>query len=333
MNQEYTNFQNEIHERKTPVSVGKARWNVGLIAFSVVLIYLLAAVVQILAYEYFSANAPAVIENDWFWMAYATLPLYCAMPIAYLLLRLLPAHAPQKQKHHPLMWLGFLSLFFALSYFFSYLGQIFGAWFYEFTNLEVENEVAQMTSVMPLGANILFVGILGPIFEELFYRKVIVDRLRRYGDLPAILISGLIFSLVHGNLDQIFYTLAGGMLLGFVYVYTGNVLYTISIHVAFNMIGGVYATEITRRMGGDITLSEDDITGTIMVLTYGAFIVLTLVVGTIFYLFNAKRFHRSLQKGEHTLRFDDWMNAIFVNPGMWIFLAMIAFLIVFSFIT
>ena len=309
----------------------RARLHTSLIAFAVVLVILLTSVAQLFIHELLLLTAPAVTENDWYFWALSVLPMYLiGMPLAYLVLLAIPKSAPQKQKLHPLMWVGFLCLCFALSLVSNYFGQMVSAWFSSVTGIEVGNELAEMTSVTPLGVNILFVGILAPFFEELFYRKAVIDRLRRYGDLPAILISGLIFGLIHGNLSQIFYAAAVGMLLSFIYVRTGSVLYTISIHAAFNMIGGVYTTELVRRLGDNLMPAEGDTVGQIMLIAYSAFTILSLIVGIIFYLANAGRFHRSLKKGEYTLRFDQWMNALVLNPGMWVFLIMIAILIISS---
>ena len=325
--QDNTTYQN--YTVTLPQDPPRARLHTGMIAFAAALVLILALVAQIFIYGFVSANYPALLESEWFSWAYSSLPMYLiSMPIASLLLLTIPAKAPQKRKLNPLMWFGFLFLCFALTYFANYLGQYVTSWLSQGTNVEVENELAEMTSVAPLWVNLVFVGILAPIFEELFYRKVIINRLRRYGDLPAILISGLIFGLTHGNFSQVFYTIVVGMLLGFIYIRTGSVLYTISIHAAFNMIGGVYTAELMRRMGEDGAPVEGDQVGMIMLLAYSAFVILALVIGTIFFICNVRRFKRSLQKGEYTLSFDKWMNALVINPGMWVFLAIVALMFV-----
>ena len=228
------------------------------------------------------------------------------------------------------MWIGFLFLCFLLTYLTHFIGQFVTDWIYNFFGIEVQNDLAEMTYITPFGINFLFVGILAPVFEELFYRKAIIDRLRRYGDLPAILISGLIFGLAHGNFNQVFYATAIGMLFGFIYLRTGNVFYTISLHMAFNMIGGVYSTELMRRLGESLTPAEGDTVGMVMLLAYNVFMILSIVVGAIFLIANIRRFCRSLQKGEYTLSFDKWMNALFINPGTWAFIAWTALLFVSS---
>lgn len=87
----------------------------------------------------------------------------------------------------------------------------------------------------------LMVAVLAPIFEELVFRKLIIDRTRRYGELTAIMYSSIAFGLFHCNLYQIFYAFAIGVVLGYVYVRTGNVLLTIIIHFIINSTSSVLA--------------------------------------------------------------------------------------------
>ena len=327
MNQypDYTIYQNEATPILLPQKPPRARLHTGTIAFAIALGMFLTLVVQVIINGVVEVAYPSITENDWYMWVFSTVPLYLiGMPISYLFFLTVPKSVPQKQKLHPLMWVGFLFLCFLLSYVSNFASQFISDWFYNMMGIEIENDLAEMTYITPFGINLLFVGILAPIFEELFYRKAIIDRLRRYGELPAIFISGLIFGLVHGNFNQVFYATAIGMLLGFIYLRTGNVFYTISLHAAFNIIGGVYTTELLRRLGENLTPVEGDTIGMIMLLAYEAFIMLSLVVGAIFLLVNLGRFCRSLQKGECSLTFDQWMNALVINPGMWMFLAWMA---------
>ena len=329
--QDYTYYQNGDTLIVLPQKPPRARLHAGIIAFSAALAILLTSVAQAIIHGVVLGMNPAITENDWYLWVLSVVPMYLfAMPLSYLLLLTIPKSASEKQKLNPLMWVGFLFLCFALSYAANIAGQYVNDWIYNMLGVEVENELGEMTSVTPFGINLLFVGILAPVFEELFYRKAVIDRLRRYGDLPAILISGLIFGLVHGNFNQVFYATCVGILLSFIYVRTGSVLYTISIHAAFNMIGGVYTTELIRRMGENLTPAEGDTVGQVMLMAYMVFTVLSLVIGTIFLLANLGRFRRSLKKGEYTLSFDKWMNALVFNPGMWVFLGIVALLFISS---
>ena len=327
----YQSFQGEEEIVMLPQKPPRARLHIGTIGFALTLGMLLTMIVQVIGAAVVSVVNPALIENDWFSMAFSVVPIYLIeMPVVYLLLLTIPKSVPQKKKLHPLMWLCFAFLCFFVADLAGFAGQIVEAWIYNFFGIEVQNDLAEMTYITPFGVNFLFIGVLAPIFEELIYRKAIIDRLRRYGDLPAILISGLIFGLIHGNFSQVFYSAAIGLVLGYVYVRTGNVLYTILLHATFNIVSGVYVTELIRRFGSSGIPAEGDTVGNIMVLAYNAFTILAFVVGAIFLLVSIRRFWRSLQKGEYTLTFDQWMKAIFINPGVWVFLLWMALVFISS---
>ena len=327
----YQSFQGEEEIVMLPQKPPRARLHIGTIGFALTLGMLLTMIVQVIGAVVVSVVNPALIENDWFSMAFSVVPIYLIeMPVVYLLLLTIPKSVPQKKKLHPLMWLCFAFLCFFVADLAGFAGQIVEAWIYNFFGIEVQNDLAEMTYITPFGVNFLFIGVLAPIFEELIYRKAIIDRLRRYGDLPAILISGLIFGLIHGNFSQVFYSMAIGLVLGYVYVRTGNVLYTILLHATFNLVSGVYVTELIRRFGSSGIPAEGDTVGNIMVLAYNAFTILAFVVGAIFLLVSIRRFWRSLQKGEYTLTFDQWMKAIFINPGVWVFLLWMALVFISS---
>ena len=83
------------------------------------------------------------------------------------------------------------------------------------------------------------VCVIGPIVEELIFRKLLMDKLGAYGDRTVIIISALTFALFHGNLSQIFYAFAFGMLLAFVYSKTGNIIHTVLLHASINFLGSV----------------------------------------------------------------------------------------------
>lgn len=103
------------------------------------------------------------------------------------------------------------------------------------------NPVETMIEDTSLWLDILFVVIVFPILEELLFRKIICDKLLALGEGVAVVVSGIIFGITHGNFFQAPYTLLVGIALGFVYVKTGKLIYTIGYHMALNFIGGVFA--------------------------------------------------------------------------------------------
>lgn len=91
----------------------------------------------------------------------------------------------------------------------------------------------------------LCVAILVPIAEELLFRGIITEEFRQVApDWLAILLGGIVFALVHGNLVQILYVLPLGFLLGAVYIWTNSIWVPILIHVVFNFFGSIVSTLI-----------------------------------------------------------------------------------------
>ena len=88
---------------------------------------------------------------------------------------------------------------------------------------------------------LLYTGIVAPIVEELIFRKILLDRVRKFGDLPAILLTGIAFGLFHMNLAQILYATALGIIFAYVTIKTNTVRYSILLHVMINVIGATIA--------------------------------------------------------------------------------------------
>ena len=105
---------------------------------------------------------------------------------------------------------------------------------------EAENSIGQLLGGDNIPAMIM-VAVLAPIFEELVFRKLIIDRTRRYGELMALVFSSVAFGLFHCNLYQVFYATALGLVLGYVYIRTGNVILTIIMHMCVNASSSVFA--------------------------------------------------------------------------------------------
>lgn len=92
----------------------------------------------------------------------------------------------------------------------------------------------------PLWVVILVVVVIGPIFEELIFRRVFIDKLSRFGEKLAIVVSAVAFGLFHGNLNQFFFATLIGFVLGYVYTKTRRVRYTCLLHMLINFIGSAF---------------------------------------------------------------------------------------------
>lgn len=104
-------------------------------------------------------------------------------------------------------------------------------------------EVAELIYTPSFSVQLLCVGILVPVAEELVFRGLIYRRLRRYSKiLPAILISAFLFGIYHGNVVQFIYAFFAGIGLAFVYEKKKSIFAPIILHVVMNITSCV-ATE------------------------------------------------------------------------------------------
>lgn len=99
--------------------------------------------------------------------------------------------------------------------------------------------------------------IFAPVMEEFLFRKLLLDRIVFIGQKPAMMISGFLFGLFHGNLEQFFYAFLVGMVLAYLYTRTGRLKYCVICHMFVNFCGGVIPMAIARNTG---------------VFSYGAFL-------------------------------------------------------------
>lgn len=104
-------------------------------------------------------------------------------------------------------------------------------------NVASYQSVSKMFYGPALAVQVLCLGVLAPICEELVYRGLIFRRLRSSGGyLNAALLSSLLFGVVHGNLVQMLYAFVLGMLLSFLYERFNTVLAPILAHAFLNLL-------------------------------------------------------------------------------------------------
>ena len=89
-------------------------------------------------------------------------------------------------------------------------------------------------------------GILTPIIEELVFRYGIISIITSKSNniannkKRAIIISSVIFGIAHFNIIQSIYAILFGLLLGYIYVKTQNILASIFIHIGVNSSSVIY---------------------------------------------------------------------------------------------
>ena len=97
-------------------------------------------------------------------------------------------------------------------------------------------EVAEQQFVFPLWAGILLYGVISPIAEEIVFRGIVYNRLRRNYSLNiALIYSAIFFGLYHGNVVQGVYGFLLGLLMAILYEKYGSFLVPVILHGAANI--------------------------------------------------------------------------------------------------
>lgn len=104
--------------------------------------------------------------------------------------------------------------------------------------VDLENwDKGAIAGMMGSMTGIFAVGIVGPVVEEAVFREALLGGMLRRGVLPrrAILISALLFGLIHFNPAQVPAACGIGVLLGIVYWKMNNIVLTSLLHMANNL--------------------------------------------------------------------------------------------------
>lgn len=112
---------------------------------------------------------------------------------------------------------------------------------YERIQLEMSDNMVELFSgIMKQPLGYLILGILAPITEEIVFRgallRVLLETFGHQKRWIAIVISALIFAVIHGNVAQGTHAFIGGIALGWLYMRTRSVLPGIVLHWVNNSI-------------------------------------------------------------------------------------------------
>jgi len=116
--------------------------------------------------------------------------------------------------------------------------------------------------------------VIAPVFEEIWVRGIMYGALKPYGSGMAIIISSVLFGLMHGNLQMLFYTTALGFALGYIRYATDSLFAVTILHAIINSVtaGFLFISSLV-----EITDSENRLINTILNIYLLAWLVLVLV--------------------------------------------------------
>jgi uncharacterized protein len=139
----------------------------------------------------------------------------------------------------------------------------------------------QMNGPLDLVINLFIMALLPAIGEELFFRGALQKALLRLTNIPvvAILISSIVFALLHGTFFKLLPIFTLGVLLGTVYHFTRNLWYTITIHFLNNAMA-VMAVYFSKRNETMNKIANDSISAPL----YSALLSLIIVIAIIYFI-------------------------------------------------
>lgn len=162
---------------------------------------------------------------------------FVAIPVYLLLTSYFPK--AERKRTSPLRFADWIKLL-AISYTLIYAGNVIGVSVSSVLSKAFGKNVVNPVAEALDGENVflmfLIVGILAPVFEELVFRKAMIDRLSLYGEKTAMIFSGVCFGLFHGNFAQGFYAAFLGIFFGYIYLRTGKIRYTVALHMFINSV-------------------------------------------------------------------------------------------------
>lgn len=174
----------------------------------------------------------------------------------------------------------------------------------------VVNNLAEVVGEGNIWISAIYMVLLAPVFEEYLFRKLICARVLPYGQGMAIMISGLMFGLFHGNLNQFFYAFFLGCFFAFIYVKTGRLRYTIILHMMVNFMGSVVGGLLLQN----VDLEQITVSGMIISALYMLCIFGIVIAGAVLLLANLSKL--KADAGEISVARGSRFDVAIVNVGM-----------------
>lgn len=294
---------------------------------------------------------PEIYQAWWFSWASSLIPLYAVgLPVLLYFLRRIPAsphnidccvygQTMEKSPFGVRQFLILLVIAFGCMTAGGLLGNLIMGALSELMQYDYAFALNSMVMDTPTWFTFICACICAPLGEELLFRKLLIDRVRRFGDLPAILLSGLLFGLFHGNLFQLFYATVVGMLLAYVYTRSGRYSLCVIMHAIINSVGSVISPAVAKLVQAGMPSDTPDYENMTALLADSGF-VLALLAGLLLViwefgmlaagisLFCVRFKHRKLSRGEVPLVGEYSSSLTLCNPGMAVCVAIMLLLVV-----
>ena len=251
------------------------------------------------------------------------------VPTALLCLRGTKVSPPQRVDVRPRTFVVLFLISYAVSYIGSMAGTLATALFEKYTGLYISSAAIDLISELPWPVTLVYAVVLAPLFEELVFRKWILDRTRAYGEKTAIVFSALLFGFFHMNLQQFFYAFLVGLVLSYLYIRTGKLTACWLLHGVYNLFGGLLPSLVLRLVDYDALLAaetleeqmlvvEQNFVGYTVMLVYGMLVFGAMIAGAVLLMIYRKKLY--FVETECKLPRDSEASTAFANVGVGLFI-------------
>lgn len=266
-------------------------------------------VVQLIVAGFMSAVDPNLLMTDWANFFLIAVSFYLiGFPLAYCMMKKIPTAVSQEKKRLTLRQLveyGLIS--YAVMILLNFLTTFLLSFIELFKTESIVNPVQQVILTGSPWLSLLCIVVLSPIIEELLFRKILLDRVRIYGDKVAIIFTAIAFGFYHGNLSQLFYAVGLGIILAYIVLKTNQLKYSIGIHMFVNAMGSLI---LPMLIGDGSDLLRAQIASVI--------VVILITFGTMLIIKNRKKVE--LVQGDLTIPESKLMQLVWLNHGVFAYL-------------
>lgn len=256
-------------------------------------LYMLATVAAEYAMQFLVASFwPAFPDSGWYLVTLSFIPMYLiGFPV---FLTALPPAAPKelrppKQKLPGKLFFPLLLMCFG----FLYPGNLIGQGLNEGLSFLLSSSGGNSLEVLTSGSDLLPYSIvavvLGPLMEEITFRKLLLDRMRTIDKPAAVFFSALAFGLFHGNVVQFFYAFGVGLLFGVIYIRTGKLWYSVALHMLVNFFGSVVTMFLLPRI--DMLHPLDALAPLLALAGYAMLLMTAAIAGVVLLIKHRKKLY------------------------------------------
>lgn len=296
------------------------------IGFNYLILGVLALICQIIFLNIFNMIHPQYLNDINFISTLSSICNYILpFPIFYWLMKKIDDVKVEKTKVNVKTFILYIGITLTLMWIGNIIGLIITYLLSSGLQSNIANPVQELINSADIWFNLLVISIMAPIFEEILFRKLLIDRTIKYGAKVSIILSAVIFALFHGNLNQFFYALLMGGFLAYVYIKTGKIIYTIILHLIVNLMGSVVSIVIANSAAS--LQSSFNLFDFGILLIYVLIIFSSLIIG----IYGFSKFKKARFNGKKTeIALKNPIKTMFLNYGMVCFMAFFAFEIIYQ---